>query len=171
MKDRIAHILKTKRLTATKFADDINVQRSGISHILSGRNKPSLDLVIKIKETYPEFSLDWLLMGNGPATLSPQESQRQAVKGYQLFDQTEDNSVEVAVDEGKKTGFDVLDEPKEVRNDKTGLKTADLSAVPKSKTPLETEVQEGFEGAKYPKISRIIVFYENKTFDSYNPAD
>jgi transcriptional regulator with XRE-family HTH domain len=68
MKERIAKIMEIKKLNATRFADELEIQRSGISHILSGRNKPSLDLIIKIKETYPEFRLDWLLFGHGPVT-------------------------------------------------------------------------------------------------------
>lgn len=68
MKDRIAKILQIKKMNATRFAEELDIQRSGISHILSGRNKPSLDLIVKIKETYPEFSLEWLIFGKGPIT-------------------------------------------------------------------------------------------------------
>ncbi|GAB4163139.1 MAG: helix-turn-helix transcriptional regulator [Winogradskyella sp.] len=51
--------------TASGFAEKIGVQRSSISHILSGRNKPSLDFVMKILHTYPEVELYWLLNGKG----------------------------------------------------------------------------------------------------------
>jgi predicted transcriptional regulator len=47
--------------SASSFAEKINVQRSSISHILSGRNKPSLDFVMKITSTFPEVELNWLL--------------------------------------------------------------------------------------------------------------
>src|SRR5690606_14853733 len=50
---------------ASAFAEKIGVQRSSISHILSGRNKPSLDFVIKIISQYPEVDLYWLLNGKG----------------------------------------------------------------------------------------------------------
>lgn len=70
IKDRIEHIIKAKNLTATQFAEEINIQRSGISHILSGRNNPSMDFILKVKETFPEYSLDWLLLGKGPMTVS-----------------------------------------------------------------------------------------------------
>lgn len=58
-------MLKVKDVTASKFADMIGVQPSNISHILSGRNKPSLDFVMKVSETFPDISLEWLMFGRG----------------------------------------------------------------------------------------------------------
>lgn len=52
-------------LSAASFADKIDVGRSSISHLLSGRNKPSLDFVLKIVNTFPEVELYWLLNGKG----------------------------------------------------------------------------------------------------------
>ena len=63
MIERIQLILKTKNLSPSQFADEIQVQRSSISHILSGRNKPSLDFVTKILSTYPEINSEWLMFG------------------------------------------------------------------------------------------------------------
>ncbi|WP_298496352.1 helix-turn-helix transcriptional regulator [uncultured Algibacter sp.] len=51
--------------SASSFAEKIGVQRSSISHILSGRNKPSLDFILKILSTYPEIDLYWLFNGKG----------------------------------------------------------------------------------------------------------
>lgn len=51
--------------TASSFAEKISVQRSSISHILSGRNKPSLDFILKILAAFPEVELYWLLNGKG----------------------------------------------------------------------------------------------------------
>ena len=51
--------------SASSFAEKIGVQRSSISHILSGRNKPSLDFVLKILDAFPEVELYWLLNGKG----------------------------------------------------------------------------------------------------------
>jgi transcriptional regulator with XRE-family HTH domain len=65
MKDRLLKILKQYNLTSSRFADDLGVQRSGISHILSGRNQPSYDFIVKLMKQYPEINPDWLLMGNG----------------------------------------------------------------------------------------------------------
>lgn len=65
MNNRIAALLKHLSLSSSAFAENIGVQRSSISHVLSGRNKPSLEFVQKIIATYPEISIDWLITGNG----------------------------------------------------------------------------------------------------------
>ncbi|TVZ28509.1 helix-turn-helix protein [Gillisia sp. Hel_I_86] len=62
---RLQIILDYYDISAAVFADAIHVGRSSISHILSGRNKPSLDFVLKIVQTYPEVELYWLLNGKG----------------------------------------------------------------------------------------------------------
>jgi transcriptional regulator with XRE-family HTH domain len=65
MKDRLQKLLTTEGLAPTKFAEVIGVQRSSISHILSGRNKPSFDVIQTILEKFPKLNPDWLLMGKG----------------------------------------------------------------------------------------------------------
>jgi transcriptional regulator with XRE-family HTH domain len=52
-------------LSATKFADEIEVQRSGISHILSGRNQPSYDFMVKILTRFADINAEWLILGKG----------------------------------------------------------------------------------------------------------
>ena len=63
-KDRLKEILDKEDLTASKFAEKSGIQRSSVSHILSGRNKPSLDFVIKVNNAFDDVSLDWLIKGN-----------------------------------------------------------------------------------------------------------
>lgn len=65
LEDRIRKLIELKKLNAAQFADKIGVQRSSISHILSGRNRPSLEFLQKILKNYPEINADWLLTGNG----------------------------------------------------------------------------------------------------------
>lgn len=62
---RLETIFDYYGLSASSFADKINVQRSSISHLLSGRNKPSLDFILKVMESFPEVELLWLLNGKG----------------------------------------------------------------------------------------------------------
>ncbi|HAG14990.1 MAG TPA: hypothetical protein DCG69_00495 [Bacteroidales bacterium] len=62
---RIKTLISAKNLSASQFADLLGVQRSNISHILSGRNKPSLDFILRIVEVYPSVNLEWLLKGQG----------------------------------------------------------------------------------------------------------
>ncbi len=64
-KERLEQILSHYELNASAFADTIGVQRSSISHLLSGRNKPSLDFVLKVVREFPEVNLYWLLNGKG----------------------------------------------------------------------------------------------------------
>jgi len=61
--NRILEILEKSGLTPSEFADKIGVQRSAISHITSGRNKPSLEFLVKIKKEFPEIDAEWLVFG------------------------------------------------------------------------------------------------------------
>lgn len=61
--------------TASSFAEKIGVQRSSISHILSGRNKPSLEFILKILSSFPEVELYWLLNGKGTFPSSENKSE------------------------------------------------------------------------------------------------
>ena len=68
---RIIQILEEQQLSSSAFADTIGVQRSSISHVLSGRNKPSLEFILKTVRAFPAYSTDWLLFGKSsepPAT-------------------------------------------------------------------------------------------------------
>ena len=62
---RLKKVLTHYKLSASAFAEKINVQRSSISHLLSGRNKPSLDFVLKVLQTFDDVELYWLLNGKG----------------------------------------------------------------------------------------------------------
>lgn len=66
MKDRIILLIKAKNLTAAQFADEVGVQKSSISHIISGRNNASLDFIQKILVRYPEVNMEWIMLGKGP---------------------------------------------------------------------------------------------------------
>lgn len=66
MNDRIRKILEHYKLSASKLAEILNTQPSSISHILSGRNKPSVDLLEKIARNFNEINLTWLITGNEP---------------------------------------------------------------------------------------------------------
>lgn len=65
MKDRLQKLLTKEGIAPTRFAEIVGVQRSSISHILSGRNKPSFDMVQSILAKFPKLNPDWLIMGTG----------------------------------------------------------------------------------------------------------
>lgn len=133
---RIKLILKIKNISPTHFADTIKVQRSGISHILSGRNKPSLDFVMKILTSYPEINSDWLLFGKGEMSQTLKSKKKQE----SLFPET------------KNAGSDQLSNHEEPDDYKT--KTS----------PIKDKSGRNKNG-----IDRIIVFFEDKSFQEYSP--
>ena len=71
MKERLLEFLKNENKSSAQLAEEIGVQASGISHILSGRNNPSLDFVLKMLEKYQFISTDWLLFGKGSMYKEP----------------------------------------------------------------------------------------------------
>ena len=77
---RLQKILDFYGVTATLFSEKIAFNRSTISHLLSGRNKPSLEFVMKVLQTYPEVDLYWLLYGKGsfPTTVNKVNTQIKA---------------------------------------------------------------------------------------------
>ncbi|MBI4648650.1 MAG: helix-turn-helix transcriptional regulator [Bacteroidia bacterium] len=65
MKDRIKKIIRDESISFSKFADEIGVLRSSVSHILTGRNNPSLEFVQKVLNRYRNINIEWLIYGKG----------------------------------------------------------------------------------------------------------
>jgi len=86
MKERILQFLKSENKSSAQLAEEIGVQPSSISHILSGRNKPSLDFVTRMLEKYKFLSTEWLLFGKGNMYNQP-EMQK-------LFDDSRDTALD-----------------------------------------------------------------------------
>ena len=140
MKDRIAHIIRAKNLTAAEFALRLGIQPSNVSHLLSGRNNPSLEFVKKLKETFPEYNLDWIVMGTGPMTVSepivvPKSSMEQPV---------------------------VVAKPSEHRED--GLQGTLFAAEAKVDMPAPFK-----EPDPATKLKRIILVYSDDSFEMLSP--
>ncbi len=105
--------MQSEQISSTQFADKIGVQRSSVSHILSGRNNPSFDFIRKIMLTYPQIRAEWLIMGEG-AMHKPEE-------GRELFDENEPVYGER---KGPETGEkDIVDrrDDKEEQHEQTGI--------------------------------------------------
>ena len=79
MQDQIQEILRREDLSSSQFADKIGVQRSSVSHVLSGRNKPGFDFIHKILDAFPGINADWLITGFG-------EMYKQRGTSEELFD-------------------------------------------------------------------------------------
>ena len=101
IKDRLAHILRAKNLTASQFAELMEIQPSNVSHLLNGRNNPSLDFLIKLKELFPEYSFDWIIMGKKPITINepaPLPSEENQIKFDEPVVEEETQEVIQAID-------------------------------------------------------------------------
>jgi len=108
MLNRINLILKAKNITSKQFAEEIGVQPSGLSHILSGRNNPSLDFVMKVIRRYPEIDIHWLMFGTGemyeqhhihpvtPSAPAPVAAKAPAPGELDLFSQMEEPAAQFA---------------------------------------------------------------------------
>ncbi len=71
MNERIQKVLNNSGLSASEFSKRLDIQRSRLSHILSGRNNASLEIVKKINDNFPEYTLDWLIYGIEKPPLYP----------------------------------------------------------------------------------------------------
>ncbi len=142
MIDRLSHIIDEYNLTASQFADEIGVQRSSVSHVLSGRNKPSLDFITKVILRYPEINAEWLLTGQGRfRTDLQQAASDEAVHG-------------IRPGAGEET------------NDASGFGTRSGDAAPAVNPQKETGRRRAPSGKD---LSRIIFFYADGSFEEYLP--
>ena len=82
---RIQKIMNYYSLTASALADQLGVLRSSISHLLSERNKPSLDFVLKIVNKYPEIDLYWLLYGKGTFPTEEVKNPKESIPNEIIF--------------------------------------------------------------------------------------
>ena len=146
IKDRLSHILRAKNLTATQFAEMMQIQPSNVSHLLSGRNKPSLDFLIKLKEVFPEYNYEWIILGKKPITTN---------------DSTFFNKENVV----SKVDVDQFDDNVEVMNDKDVIhvqKKEDNAAF------LNPHVDKPTAELPSNRLKQIIYVYEDHTFEVYN---
>ena len=90
MQERIVLLMKSLGLNPTQFADEIGVQRSSISHILSGRNNPSLDIVTKILNRFKEVDSNWLILGKG-SLFSKSEEKISKESNFETSEYSESN--------------------------------------------------------------------------------
>lgn len=149
---RLEIILDYYGLNASSFADKIGVQRSSMSHLLSGRNKPSLDFVMKILDVFPDVDLYWILNGKGSFPKAE--------------DQNVNSNIEI-VSEIEKPLAPIL--PSE------NFTAGDLFSNVNFKEELKTETRNSVEVknsnfiSEESEIEKIVFFYKNGTFKVYVP--
>jgi len=143
MKERLLEFLKRENKSSAQLAEEIGVQASGISHILSGRNNPSLDFVLKMLEKYQFLSTEWLLFGKGSMYI---EARMQNLFDNDVADTTENDRMR--------------NRNQQTRND------IDFQDVIKDKL-IKDSVQSDYKATS--DVVKIVWFYENNSFEEFFP--
>lgn len=188
MINRINLILQAKNITARQFAEEIGIQPSGMSHILGGRNNPSLDFVLKVIRRYPEIDANWLLLGKGEmyaaetverpshsSDMSPmpietvaEESKPVADVPYapSLFDDAESAVVEPEV---KPYGEESSTEPSVAAEPVRREASADEPRYAPSYVAVPAEQVQQQSDVGTPRVVRMLLIYSDNTFSEYQP--
>jgi transcriptional regulator with XRE-family HTH domain len=148
---RLEIILDYYTLNASSFADKIGVQRSSMSHLLSGRNKPSLDFILKIMDVFPEVDLYWILNGKGTFPKSELENEANNVSPTPT-------SIQQIVQTKVETQPDLFSE--NISNSKNQVEENLPNLFSNSKIAQPEKIHGG--------IDRIVIFYTNGTFKTYS---
>ncbi len=188
MKDRISLLIKAKNLTAAQFADEIGVQKSSISHILSGRNNASLDFIQKILLCYPEVSMEWILFGKGPIFRSAETTGNvnndvhlnaghpHELPPVDLFsDLTTDKPTVFRTENDLKTQLE------QEENTQTENQENQFQAPEKESIELKSEIKSGIPEIKILRqdnknnstksILKIVEFYSDNTYKEFFPVN
>jgi len=156
LKDRIEKIMQNEAMNAVQFASEIGIQGSTLSHILNGRNKPSLEVVMKILKRFDYINSDWLIFGEGPMSRTERQS-----KTPTLFD-SQDLSNTNTVNYPQKTEqkieslqshFQQKPEQKEIISESVNSKISEENKI----APVVVE----------KIIKRIIVYFNDNTFQEF----
>ncbi|WP_353145947.1 helix-turn-helix transcriptional regulator [Chryseobacterium sp.] len=180
LNERISKVIEYSNFTPSEFADEIDVQRSSISHITSGRNKPSLEFIIKIKSRFPEILWDWLITGEGVMLKSELPETVTIPANY-----TEEGEERLKSTTPLPDLFTMMNDDDEFGTDETEAETPQQSSgesfIPhrdkapekiSDSQPLGNSADEIISqaiGNQQNKIKRIVLFYENGKFESFEP--
>lgn len=147
---RLEIVLEYYGLNASSFADKIGVQRSSLSHLLSGRNKPSLDFILKITAVYPDVDLYWILNGKGDFPMSSTETQK-AINTTEEVAKSIETASSIKID-AEENLFSNLKNIPEVKN--SDVKKMEIAQLASHSISSE--------------IEKIVFFYRDGTFKIFN---
>jgi len=85
MNKRFKLWLESQNLNANSLSKLVDLNRSSISHIVNGRNKPSVDMLEKILSIYPNLNLNWLISGFGSMDISQNTSDKKEINKVVVF--------------------------------------------------------------------------------------
>lgn len=175
MNHRVELLIKLKNLTPAQFADELKVQRANVSHILNGRNKPSLDFVQRIIRRYPDVNIRWLLFGEGEIlALSHQNNDKiDETKNEDKKDETTPlkpgaHVVAMKLFPDEDTSPDTESIPEAVKTEKIDIQEADLLEDIDKNQASETENKTGTEksGTEKKQLSGT----QSPNYSEYNPT-
>lgn len=160
MIDRIQQLMKTYELTAADLADALGTERSGISHFLSGRNKPSLAFITKLLEKFPDINPDWLLLGTGTMHRSNQNQVTPEIQAYAAPKPQDPVNQQNNTTPLPDKQISVTENEAPVEN-QTKKQTEKPIQVEKKQTQAPAQSSAGTE------IERIVIFYNDHSFSEY----
>ena len=166
MINRINLILRAKNITARQFAEEIGIQPSGMSHILGGRNNPSLDFVTKVIRRYPEIDANWLLLGRGEMYTSgntPVAAMPSDVHEHQPDPEPETTVVEVHKPEPTLFAIDEEESAPLPKAEEASYGPTYVAVPPEEVLPAANA------GSDTSHVARMLLIYSDHTFEEYVP--
>lgn len=167
MVERLQLLLQTKNLSASQLADETGIQRSIMSHVMNGRNKASLDFILRVLKKYPDINPDWLLFGKGPM-----------IRDNNLFDQDQSDELEEVKKQNQqlKKQVDQLNEMiyhlKAEKNRRAIQQPSDEKNSEQADTSTHLQDEDapvyGQKKAEKNGIQTIVTLYKDGTFREYN---
>ena len=151
---RLETIFDYYGLTASSFADKINVQRSSISHLLSGRNKPSVDFILKVIDSFPDVDLLWLL--NGTGNFPKDENTNSRVLNSSPIQKTENEQINDLIDLFS-NNTPLTQNEKNPVFETNSKNFSNMEILNNSKNNIQNDSE----------IEQIVVFYKDGTFKTY----
>jgi transcriptional regulator with XRE-family HTH domain len=169
MKERLIQLLDLEQLSPSKFADIIGVQRSSISHVISGRNKPSFDFLQKTLKAFPGLNASWLMLGEG----SMYEKMGRNVSGN-LFDSPaaslESSEEDISTIEESHTDTEEAVAPLSAEKEKQSEAAAPVPDGD-SESPLHSEaIKPALADTSRKRIVQVMIIYDDDTFRTYSPS-
>jgi transcriptional regulator with XRE-family HTH domain len=164
MDARIRKFMDYKGITPSQLADTIGVQRSNVTHVLNGRNKPSFQFIEKMLQIFPDLNAKWLLLGEGIMVDSP-------LKTKTLFDQQAEpvkTPSAPSIQNNKAEYIDNSGKPEIIAPPILQSHEDDIPPVTEKKV-VQNELQDQFFSHEKP-IERIVVFFKDQTFKVYSPS-
>lgn len=167
--DRITKVIEFSKLTPSEFADEIDVQRSSISHIISGRNKPSLEFVTKVKQAFPELEWNWIITGEEPMLIIKEDLTQLATEEFPKKRALPDL---FALIDNDKFGEEKVDE--NLTKNAVSDNTSNFPSPKQSANNFDTDDSQRLENTPItpiisPKksVKRVVFFYEDGTFEAF----